>query len=130
MAKNIHFLDRYKEIITTLAEKFDLTYEEVFEIIDHFFITLKKFLTDVRMPTIKISKWGTFKPSIGWINWYIQRALWHMSRDQGDRDKMFRKIRVVQRVKDRILQEKQGVNTWKTWKNLKEEELEAESKDW
>ncbi len=130
MAKDIHFLDRYKDIVGSLARKFDLSEAEVIEIIEHFFLTLKKYLMDVRMPTIKISKWGTFKPSIGLIDFNIKRTLWHMSEDRGDRDSMFKRIRLIQRVKDRLLQEKKGINTWKRWKNLKAEEIEAESKDW
>lgn len=128
MVRNTAYLGKFKGIIKALADQFNVSEEYVEDLIDNFFLTLKKFITDPRMPTVKISKWGTFKPTLGKLNWAIGTTLFHMSQDRGDRDKMFKKIRVVQHVKERLLREKAGELTWKEWKNKTIEDLEAEGK--
>ena len=129
MVKNTPYLDRFKDTIKDLSAEFGIAEEDIREIIDHFFLTLKKFITDIRMPTIKISMWGTFKPTIGKINWGIDQTLYHMNLEHGDREVMFRKIRRIQRIKERLLQEKGGKSTWKLWRNKTEEDLEAENQE-
>src|SRR5688572_14192637 len=77
MAKNTSSLARFNEVFKKLAEKHGVSETLVSDIIDHFFQTLIKFITDPRMPTIKIMHFGTFRPKIGKIEWQIRSIIKH-----------------------------------------------------
>jgi hypothetical protein len=119
MKRNTTYLQRFESIISELSSKHDLDEEEITDLVDYFFVTMNKFITDPRMPTIKISNFGTFKPSIGKLDWQMKNANYHLLQGKIAEDKLLSKIDTLQIIKDRLIRESNGDETWKEWKDKK-----------
>ena len=117
--RNIAYLRRYKKIITKIATKHGLKDTTVERMVDGFFVSMKKSITDKRMPTIKITNFGTFKPSVRKLNWQIYAAIKHLRRGAKDETKPRNKIKNLWAVKQRLMKEKKGEITWKEWRHKK-----------
>lgn len=116
MERNITYLQRFRKGLEGIANKHELNKDEIDEIIDHFFQTMKKFVTDPRMPTIKVTNLGTFKPSIGKLNWQIRAAIKQIRAGKPP-EKLKKKISRLWSVKQRLIKEKRGDCTWKKWRD-------------
>lgn len=117
--RNTTYLRRFDKIIKNLSEKHGVDEDEIRGMIDHFFFTLKRFITDPRMPTIKITNFGTLKPSIGKLNWQIKNAVKQLRKNPDDPTRLHTKIRHLWAVKQRLIKEKNKEETWKEWRNKK-----------
>lgn len=117
--RSLNYLKRLDKEIKTIAEENGLKEDEVYEIVDEFFKTKKKFITDPRMPRIQITNWGTFKPSIGKIYWQIKTAIYYYKTGAISREKLNDKIRKLWPVRNRLIKEKNKQSTWNSWKNKK-----------
>ena len=111
------YLQRYSEIIKIISESCGIPIKDVEEMIDYFFFTFNKFITDPRMPKIRISNLGTFKPTIGKIN----KNLWHGFKYYRlglfSREKMVQRIQAVWEIRERLKKENRGIHTWKEWRD-------------
>lgn len=125
MPKNTNYLHRYDKLLTKLAEKHGIKKEELILIIDHFFLTMKGFITDWRMPTIKITNVGTFKPKIGKINFVLKTSYRYFRKGYITAEKISSKIKEVWPVKQRLIKESLGIETWRDWRN-KEKDAKTE----
>jgi len=124
MAKNFTYLRRFSDIIDSLSAKYDISKEDIEDIIDHFFKTFNKLITDFRMPKIQITNFGTFKPTIGKVNWFLKNSFHRFKFGHIDKDKLRERIKRVWFIKQRIIKEKNGGSTWNNWKDLKKEDAE------
>lgn len=122
MARNTSYLRRYKDILEEIAEENDMKSEEIERIVDHFFITLKKLITDWRMPKIQITNFGTFKPSIGRIDFVIKTTFRYFKRGNIPRERLVSKIKQIWGVKQRLIKEDLGHLTWNEWKSKEDAE--------
>jgi hypothetical protein len=121
MEKNTNYLSRFKDDITEISRDNSLIEESVEEMIDKFFTSMKDIITDPRMPTVKITNFGTFKPSIGKINWQIRLALKYFRSGNITRERAVTKISHLWSIKQRLIKERLGEPTWNEWnkKNAK-----------
>lgn len=115
--RNTNYLKRYSEIINTISETLGIPVKDVEEIIDYFFFTFKVFITDPRMPKIKISNLGTFKPTVG----KIKKNLWHAFKyyrlGTFPRERMVMRVQAVWEIMKRLQKEAKGEHTWKEWRD-------------
>lgn len=117
MARSTSYLKRVYDVVTQLSEEYDVTEEEVEIILDHFFRTQKELIADARMPKIQITNLGTFKPTIGILNWQLRKTL-HLYREGTiERDVAVKRISHLWPIKQRLIKEKQGCETWREWRD-------------
>lgn len=117
MEKNTNYLRRYNNQIEEIEKLVGVNRDKIIEIIDDFFVDLKSKITDPRMPTVKITNLGTFKPSIGLLNWQIKSALRAYRGGKIERDRAVSKITHLWAIKQRLIKEKSGEETWSDWKD-------------
>lgn len=121
------YLEKYRDRLSKVIENHDVNEEELQEIVDYFFETLREYITDRRMPKIQITNFGTFKPTIGMMNWWIQRELWFYKMGYSDRERVVDKITHLWIIKQRLIKEKNGEATWEYWrKNTMEQIIKDE----
>lgn len=111
-------MKRFRPIIQKLSDDTDVPVKDIEEMIDVFFETMKRYITDPRMPSIKITNFGTFKPKLGKINWHIKRTITFI-RSGVVKDWHRPKIKHLWQIRRRLMDEKKGVLTWKSWRNKK-----------
>jgi len=114
---NIAYIQRHSELVDDLAKEYGVTRDEAIEVIDHFFRTLKEMLQDIRMPRVHIRKWGTFGPTVKYLERSINATLYHMEKGNGNAETMFLKMNYLLEIRNRLLKEKAGEETWTEWKN-------------
>jgi len=112
------YLQRYKDIIDKIGKTYGMSSEDIEGLIDHFFLTIKKFITDPRMPKIQITNFGTFRPAIGKINWHLKIGFHHYRRGNIDRNRMVDKVKQLWPIRRRLMRESKGESTWMEWRNL------------
>ena len=117
--KNTNYLQKFDPILKEISEEYDIEMENLIKIIDYFFLTFKSYITDTRMPTIKITNFGTFKPSIGKLEWQMNIANFHIKNGTDNEDKLSKKMKYLSIIKDRLEKEREGKGTWKQWRNKK-----------
>lgn len=129
--RNTNYLLRYEDIIDKLSKKYQVPVEEVKDVIDYFFVTFKENITDPRMPTIKISNLGTFRPTIGRFKWHIRSIRSNYRRKRISREAAHSRLAYIWPVYRRLILEKCGHSTWKEWRDMykhKKDESKKESK--
>jgi len=104
-----------------VSEEHNIPKEELEELVDCFFAQMKEYITDPRMPKIRITNFGTFRPQIGKIELIIKRWI-RYSKFSGKKEGLAQKLRPLWKVRRRLVEEKHGVATWKKWKKLKLDE--------
>ena len=118
--KNSAYLLKFKKEISFLAKKYNLSEDEVGEIIDDFFVSMKSYITDLRIPTIKITNLGTFKPTPSKINYQIRKYIKYAKRSTGEElEKVKVMISNTWKVRTRLKREANGEVTWKDWRDKK-----------
>lgn len=120
MEKNTIYLQRFEDTIKEIARSKDLSDGEVREMIDKFFKSFKSKVTDSRMPTIKITNLGTFKPSLSRIEYQIERfrnMIKHGHRTNNSEKVLINKINHLLEIRQRLICEANGEATWKEWRN-------------
>jgi hypothetical protein len=113
--KNIKYLRQHRDVVDELGKEYEMDVGEIEEIIDQFFQIMKGFVIDPKMPSLKIGNLGTFKPTIGRLNWHIEATKRHMSSE--DDPKALSKIDHLSKVVRRLEREKNGDITWKEWRD-------------
>jgi hypothetical protein len=126
MDKNTNYLRRYKEIIEELSKKHNVSIQDIEFMIDFFFITFKRFITNIWMPTIRITNLGTFRPTLGRLDWHIAIKIKYLRKGVKDPDKVRVKLRHYLVVRKRLWNEKLGHNTWKEWKSKLKDDSQKE----
>lgn len=117
LKRNTAYLKRFDDILEEIEKEHCLYPEEVDKVIDEFFYTFNGFITDSRMPTVKISNLGTFKPNPVKINRHIWKAV-QVIRNGTDNEDYYRaKIAHLWQIKQRLIKESNGELTWKCWRN-------------
>lgn len=113
---NLKYLSRFRKLIEKISEQRDVPVKDIEEMIDYFFKTLKRYITDPRLPTIKITNFGTFLPSKRRIEWQIRKAIKSIREGRNvERSKL--KIKHLWEIRRRLQAERQGVLTWKEWRD-------------
>lgn len=120
---DVRFLAKYPGLVKELAERYELSEQEVTQIVGHYFVALKDSFTDWRMPIIVIPQIGSFLPSLGKINWYIKRCLHNYRLGYITKEKLDQRIKSVWPIRGRLKKEKTFTSTtqaddatWKTWR--------------
>ena len=117
MVRNTNYLRRFEDEITELSNKHGVSKQDVSDMIDSFFADFKQSIIDPRMPTVKITNLGTFKPTIGKINWQIRNSFRHYRAGRVSRETMVSRIQYLWPIKQRLMKEKAGISTWKEWRD-------------
>lgn len=119
IAKNTSYLRRFSTDLDSIAKQEEVSVESVEDLLDHFFVTMKGAVEDERMPKIQITNLGTFKPTTGKINYRVKRWISSYRRGTLAKPDLDMKIKRIWAVKQRLIKEENGENTWKEWKNKK-----------
>lgn len=121
MERNTIYLQRFEKEIKNIAKSKGLTDSEVRDLVDKFFKSFKKKITDPRMPTIKITNLGTFKPTISRLDYQIKRYIAMIrSGKVSNSEQLYKdKINYLWKIKQRLIKEGDGQETWKEWRNKK-----------
>lgn len=116
MIRSTSYLKKLRPKTELIGKEHDVSPEEIEDMFDHFLQTLKEMIGDPRMPKIKISNWGTYQPSIGKINWQIRRKFYDYRNGSITRDQLRQRISELWPVKQRLIKEKLGHETWPEWR--------------
>jgi hypothetical protein len=73
--KNTIYLVSLKKELQEAAEHVGITAEEGADILDNFFITLRKYLSDPRLPLIKLGDFGYFQTKYTTINGVLSKLI-------------------------------------------------------
>lgn len=73
--KNTIYLISLKKELQEAAEHVGITQEEGVEILDGFFTSLRKFLSDPRLPLIKLGDFGLFQTKYTTINGLLKKLI-------------------------------------------------------
>lgn len=119
MAKSTNYLKSLNDVLKEVSEKHEISIEDLKDLLDHFFKTFKYFIEDPRMPTIKITNLGTFKPNLSKINYHIRRQILRFKKSGGNADRLKIKIKKLWPIRDRLIAESKGKITWLEWRNKK-----------
>lgn len=117
--KNTGYLRKLNSVVDDLSKNHNITKAEVEDLLDHFFKTLKTFVEDERIPKIQITNFGTFRASPAKINFVIKHWIAMYKRGNLDREVLNAKISKIWKVKQRVISEKLGKETWKEWRRKK-----------
>lgn len=117
MIKSTSYLKRLNPIIKKLSAEYQVPEESIEFMFDEFLTDLKDMIQDPRMPKIQITNWGTYKPSIGKINWQIRRAFYDFRNGSITREALQKKVSMLWPVKQRLIKEQKGESTWIEWRN-------------
>lgn len=119
MEKNTIYLQRFDKQIKEIAESKGLSNSEVRDLIDRFFRSFKNKITDPRMPTIKITNLGTFRPTISRLDYQIKRYIAMIRSGRVNKSEQLYKDKInhLWKIKQRLIKEASGEETWKEWRN-------------
>lgn len=119
------FKDKFKEV----CEKHGFSEEEGSEIVDSFFWDLKESISDPRMPSIMLTNFGSFRPTLGKIRWKITNAIQQYREGRYTREITCNVIRRYWEVRNRLILEKYfNRYTHKEW-SRKKIDKNAKTKD-
>ena len=74
--RDLKYLEPFKEVINELSKKHRIESKYIEIMVDDFFKNLRSWVSDPRMPTIKITHFGTFYPSLGQINRSLKKSFY------------------------------------------------------
>jgi hypothetical protein len=111
----LKFLSKFEGDLNRLGVKYSLTRKDMEEILEFYFLDLKSFITDPRMPKVKIDNLGTFKPALFLINRTISKYYYWRRLGSDNSRKIRSIINRLWRVRKRIHMEKNKVVTFKQW---------------
>lgn len=117
--KSTSYLQRLDSDLKEVAEKHEIDRGELEEIVDHFFMSIKGFIEDNRMPKIFLKNFGTFKPTTRKIDVVIRKLFKRYRAGAIEKKMLVDKIKDLWPIKQRIIDEQLGKNTWQEWKDRK-----------
>lgn len=109
-----------KGAIARAANKNKISHDEAEEMVAHFFRFMRKWLADYRCPRIAIKYFGEFRPALWKINKGIRQRLWAYRSGYKTRKSLYYFIKRYWAIRNRLIQEKNNENTWKTWSRKKD----------
>lgn len=117
------YLKRLDVELKKIQKDNEISYDDLEDIIDDFFSIMKEFIEDPRMPKVQITNFGTFKPSLGKINFDIRRGIYKYRAGHLEKQFLIERIQRLWPIRNRIILEKSGVRTWHEWKHKKLEPI-------
>lgn len=114
--KNLSYILKYEDEVKELCEEHGIEFEDSLEMIDYFFKTFKGFITEEKMPKIQVTNLGTFKPTLGKLDYQIRMTLFYYRRGSISREKAVSKISKLWTIKQRLIKEANGEATWDCWR--------------
>ena len=135
----LKYLKKLRPILNKVGKKHGITIEEGEFIVDCFFRSFKKAITDPRVPRVMLPMFGTFQPKINYI-YRSLRASFRFYRKGGlTTEYIVARVKRIWPVRNRLIEEQQSKETWKLWKSddmldrfeklqLDEQEAKEESK--
>lgn len=98
-------MSKFKGDLNRLGVKHSITKEQQEEILESFFDDLKMFITDPRMPKIRIQNFGTFRPLRGQISRSLSKSFWFRGIGQGNIDSLRKRVSRLWAIRQRLLKE-------------------------
>jgi len=124
-APTLNYLRRLDEVLERLEQDHGLSKEDISWIMDQFFKDFKDYLADPRLPTIKISNFGKFRPSEKKLNYRMWRAIQAYKAGKLSREVVVSVIKHLWPIKQRLYDEKAGKETYRTWNKKKDKGTEV-----
>lgn len=116
--KNSNYLNQTKDQIKESADLFGISLEEANDLVDDFFLVLRDFLNDERMPTFYVPYLGKFSPTIGSIRRSL-RVTFKLYRSGAiPRHIAVYRIKKFWPIRNRLIKEKQGIPQHNNWKDI------------
>lgn len=123
MASSSKLLKVLDPIIVKNCRKHNITYEEGRLMVAAVLDSIEEYLKDPRLPNVKLPMFGEFKPSIGKIHMSLKASFRNYKRKGiSTREYLVARVKRIWPIKQRILKEKEGIETWPTWKDPKVKE--------
>lgn len=118
--KNSNYIVYLKKEIEIAAKEAGVDYATACDILDNFFLSLRVFLADPRLPTIRIGRFGYFQTTLGGIRKYIMSAINSYRREPTleRRSILFDKLSKVWKVRNRILNARKKLSDGVDWNKL------------
>ena len=113
------YLDQFEGELNRISVKYSVPVKEIRFIVDDFFERLKSWVVSPKMPTIKISNFGTFKPDKGQLTRSLKRMFKTYKLGYTKPETLSDHIKKLWPIVKRLQKEARKENTWKEWKNLK-----------
>lgn len=95
-----------KGIFKKVAEKHNVSEKKVDEIYNHFFSSLKSLLQTPMLPEVRITKFGTFKPSLVKVNRHIRKKFSQYNQGNISREELAETISLLWVQRQMLIKEK------------------------
>ena len=91
--------------LNRLGVKYSITRDQQEEILESLFKDLKMFISDPRMPKIRLQNFGTFKPCKGQISRSLFKSFWWRGIGEGTIHSLRKRISWLWAIKQRLIKE-------------------------
>ncbi len=105
MADNSNYSKTVLLIIRKLAVKHRIPERDALYLLDHFFMQLKQYITDPRMPRILIPSFGAFRPSLKRLKSHLRLLGINYRKGKVSKESFKKGIRKGWPVKQRMIKE-------------------------
>lgn len=112
------YLNGFEGELNRISVKYSVPVKEIRYIVDDFFERLKGWIVSPKMPTVKISNFGTFKPDKSQIVRSLKRMIKTYRLGYTPPETLRRHIMKLWPIRKRLQKEERKQNTWKKWKNM------------
>ena len=116
---HLKYLKNLQPILNKVGKKHGITIQEGEFIISELFISLHKFMNDLRIPTIVLPLIGKLRPSPKRINITIRAYINQYKKGNVTREYVNAAIQYYWPIKQRLIKEKNKQNTWIEWHTMK-----------
>lgn len=116
--KNSNYLNQTKDQVKSAAETVGLSEEQAGELIDEFFLIIKEFLNDERMPTFYVPYLGKFSPTLGSIRRSLGITFKLYRSGAIPRDIAVYRIKKFWPIRQRLIKEKLGMVQHDHWRDI------------
>ncbi len=118
--RNSNYIVHLKKEIEIVAKEAGVDVQTTVDVLDNFFVTLRVFLADPRLPTIRIGKFGYFQTTYGGIRKSLFAALASYKKDPTleKRSIFWDKFYKIWKIRNRILMARRGESDGIDWKNV------------
>lgn len=116
--KNSNYLSQTKNQVKEAADLVGISEEEAGSLIDEFFLTLRDFLNDERMPTFYVPYLGKFSPTLGSIRRSLGVTFKLYRSGAIPRDIAIYRIKKFWPIRQRLIKEKLGQKQHDLWRDI------------
>ena len=116
---HLKYLKNLQPILNKVGKKTGIPIPEGEYIISSVFESINKYLNDPRVPTVMIPLFGKFMPKKSRINVTIKALLRTRKKELINREYLKSKITRLWAIKQRLIKEENGIETWRDWHLLK-----------